>query len=270
MPLLLNKDNYYSPQADQEYMSHSQYLNFIDCEARAMAIINREWQQEPTEEMLVGSFLHAWNEGTLEQFALENPDIISSKGPTKGQLKAKFLFAQQMIDTLQSDPLCMLALEGEKELIMTGEFAGAPWKIKIDSYKRDKRRLVDLKTTRSITDLVWSNERWAKVGFIEAYHYTMQMAIYSEIERQNANSPNWPEPLIVAVSKETPPDKAIISLNDPAMIRRELNMIDANMPRILEVKAGLEKPERCERCEYCRSTKKLSSVMFYRDLEGGI
>jgi len=248
-------------------MSHSQYLKWLECEARTMAAINRTWQEPPNDNMLVGSYVHAWNEGAIGEFKELNPDIISQKGPTKGELKANFQFANRMIATLESDPFCMFVLQGEKEVIMTGEFAGTPWKIRIDSYDRAKRRLVDLKTTRNIYELVWSNERWAKVSFIEAYHYLTQLAIYAEIERLNAGSEDYPEPLIVAISKEDPPDKAIISLNDPDRIEKELAEIERNMPRILAVKQGLEEPARCNHCPYCRSTKKLDKVIFYTELE---
>ena len=265
--MALTKELYYSPEANWEYLSHSQYLNFLECESRTMAMLKGEWQEPPNDNLLVGSYLHSWNDNTIEEFKRNNPEIISQKGPTKGELKANFQFANRMIETLENDPFCMFVLQGEKEVIMTAEMFGTPWKIRIDSYDREKRRLVDLKSTRSITELVWSNERWAKVSFIEAYHYLTQLAIYSEVERINTGGRDYPEPLIVAVSKEEPPDKAIISLNDPARIQKELDAIESNMPRILAVKSGQEKPIRCERCAYCRSTKRLSKVMFYTELE---
>jgi len=265
--MVLNKDNYFSLEAEKYFLSNSQYGSWIDCEARTLAKINGLWTDEPTEEMLVGSMLHSWNDGTIEEFKQNNPDIYSSKGPTKGELKSKFLFVNQMINTLENDDFCMYALQGQKEVILTFEMFGCWWKIKIDSYQSDKR-LVDLKSTKSIRELVWSNERWAKVSFLEAYNYPRQMAIYCEGERIVRSGQNWIEPLIVAVSKEEPPDKAIISLNDPVRIEKELSDIERNMPRILAVKQGLEEPVRCNRCSYCRSTKKLDKVIFYTELEG--
>jgi len=262
----LTASNYYSLEADNEFMSNSLYKKFIDCEAMAMAYLHGEWIDPPNDNFVMGNYLHSWNSNELEQFKEDHPEMFSSKGPTKGELKASFQFANRMIATLESDPFCMFVLQGEKEVIMTGEFAGTPWKIRIDSYDRAKRRLVDLKTTRNIYELVWSNERYAKVSFIEAYHYMTQLAIYAEIERLNAGSENYPEPLIVAVSKEDPPDKAIISLNDPDRIQKELADIEENMPRILAVKSGQEKPVGCGHCAYCRQVKKISNVIFYREL----
>jgi len=262
----LSKENYYSQEANREYMSHSQYESFLKCPAATMAELNGERVEPANDNLLVGSFLHSWSDHTIEQFKEEHEEMFSTRGATKGQLKANFQFVNEMIATLENDPFCMFVLEGQKEVIMTAEMFGVPWKIRMDVYNPDKRRIIDLKTTRSINDLVWSEERWAKVSFLEAYHYASQMAIYAEIERLASGGTQWAEPLIVAVSKENPPDKAIISLNDSKMIQRELDLIEGNMPWILDIKSGKKEPTRCERCEYCRSTKKLNKVMFYTDI----
>lgn len=266
--LKLNNENYHSQEANRDYMSVSQYKSFLECEAETMAEINGEWVRPSSEALLVGSYVHAWNEGTIEQFKETHPEMFSSKGPTKGQLKANFLFANQMIATLENDPFCMYVLEGQKEVIMTAEMFGATWKIMMDSYQPEgkRRRITDLKTTKSITDLVWSPLVWEKVSFLEAYAYPLQLAVYNKVEQMVTGSSDYAEPLIVAISKETPPDKAIISLDDSQRIKAELHEVSLNMPRIIAVKSGLEKPNRCERCAYCRSTKKIDKVIYYRDL----
>lgn len=258
----LNRELYYSKEADLEYMSNSQYKDFLDCEAKAMAKLNREWIEPANDNLLVGSYVHSWNSFELDQFKEEHPEMFKKDGSPY----AKFLFADQMIATLENDPFCMFVLSGQKEVIMTAEMFGTPWKIRIDSYNPEKLRIVDLKTTRSINDLVWSNERWAKVSFIDAYNYPRQMAIYCEVERLTTGQAKWCEPLIVAVSKEEPPDKAIISLVDDARFEMELRHIEENLPRILAVKQGLEPPTRCEKCDYCRSTKKIDKVIHYTEL----
>jgi len=150
----LNKEVYYSPEANQKYMSVSQFNDFMECEAMAMAKIRGEYVPPPNIFFLVGSYIHAWNDGTIEQFKLDHEEMFSSKGPTKGQLKSEFQFANRMIETLQNDQLCMFALNGNKEVIMTGELAGCQWKIRMDVHNTSgKRRIVDLKSTKSINDL---------------------------------------------------------------------------------------------------------------------
>lgn len=260
---MLNEKNYYSVEMNKKYMSNSQYRDFLRCEEMALATIEGRWQPTPSTDFLVGSYVHAWNDGTLEQFKSSTPELFTQKG----ELRSNFQFANNMIETLENDLLCREFLTGEKEVIMTANFAGADWKIKIDSY-RENDAIVDLKTTRSIYELAWSAEHRRKVSFIEQFNYWLQVAVYSEVERLYKQRDNWTNAYIVAVSKETPPDKAIIALDDTGRIEFILNEIKENMPRILAVKEGLEKPTACGRCAYCRSNKVITEIISFRDLEG--
>lgn len=267
--LKLTEENYHSKEANTLFMSVSSYKNYLECEAMALASDRGEYKRTQSNECLVGSYLHAWNEGSgaLERFKANTPDMFSSKGPTKGNPKSDFLFADQMIETLQADPFCMYMLEGQKEVIMTAEFAGCMWKIKVDTYKPDDG-IIDLKTTKSIWETTWNAFYRCRMSFVEQYRYPLQMAVYCEVERLAHGRDEWLKPYIVAVSKENPyPDKAVISLDDPMRIKAELAEVERNMPRILAVKAGEVEPSRCGRCAYCRSINMISDIISYRDLE---
>ena len=52
----LNKKNYYSNEADWQYMSVSQFKTFQECEAATLAKLKEEWSPEsdPTA-LLVGN-----------------------------------------------------------------------------------------------------------------------------------------------------------------------------------------------------------------------
>jgi len=246
-------------------MSVSQYKDFLVCEAQTMAKLRGEWVPPINQNYQVGSYIHAWAEGPshLAEFIADNPSMFTKQGT----LRAEFRQADQMIATMADDPLCMFTLTGHKEVIMVGDLAGARWKIRMDVYNPEgKRRIVDLKTTRNITELIWSGERGCKVSFVDAYNYPLQMAVYAEIERQNSQSDNWAETYIVAVSKEDPPDKAVISMVDDARFARELYEVEQNMTRILAVKEGLMEPRRCGKCAWCRSTKRLKKVLHYSEI----
>lgn len=263
--LQLNSDNYYSSEANIEYWSNSQYKDFMSCEARAMAKL-RGWHEPASDALLIGSYVHAYFEGpeAFENFKANTPEIISSKGPTKGMLKSGFLIADQMINTLKNDPLCMFVLQGQKEVIMTMDFAGAKWKMKLDCYNPDRNRFSDIKTVQKIQKETWDSNN-GYVTFVEANGYVTQMALYAEAERRTKGRDGWIEPIIVAVSKEDPPDKAVITL-DGYDIQRELEAIQSNMPHLIEVKSGLIEPNRCENCRYCRKTKKLNKIVHYSEL----
>ena len=58
--MILTAENYFSKEADQEYLSVSQYKNFMGtigrpaCEAEAMAKLNGEWEMKKTTALMVG------------------------------------------------------------------------------------------------------------------------------------------------------------------------------------------------------------------------
>ena len=263
--LKLNKANYHSNEANFEYMSRSQYKGFAyECEAKEIAKLSGVWVDEPSIALEVGSYAHSWNDGTRREYVATHPGMFTKKLT----LREDYQVADKMIATLERDELAMYCLEGEKEVIITAQMFGATWKVMLDVQNNDRRRIVDLKTTKSITEHVWDEETRKKVSFVEAYQYPLQMAIYTEIERlaMGRDEGDWSKFLIVAVSKEKYPDKAVINMTDPERLIKELAQVEVNMPRILAVKMGAEEPVRCENCDYCRSTKQLTGAIHYSEL----
>jgi len=257
--LQLTAENYYSLEADQEYMSYSQYKEFRDCEARAMAKVWGGWEEPPSQAFLVGSYVHAYFEGTLKNFMVEHPEIFKRDGT----LKAEYKFADEMIDTILNDEMCVAALEGEKEKIVTFEFGGCMWKMKADVLNLEKRRIVHLKNISELGAKVWNNEKRYYELWLEAYGYIGQMALYQKGVQIAYNI--LVEPIILAVTKQDPPNKALIYFDDDRL-NWELSQIVFHLPRVLAVKNRQERPKRCERCKYCRETKKLRKLMHYSEL----
>ena len=79
----INKDNYYSSEADLNTMSVSQYKLWLKCERQALAKVRGEYKALETDAFLLGKYVHAFSEGTLEKFKEENPSLYSSQGKTK-------------------------------------------------------------------------------------------------------------------------------------------------------------------------------------------
>lgn len=262
--MLLTKENYFDLEVEREFMSRSQYLGFMACEAKEMAKLSGAWVEEKSEALLVGSYLHSWNEGTRSEFVADHPGMFTRSGG----LRAEYKQADVMISTLEADPLAMYMLQGDKELVFTAEFAGAKWKVMADIHNAERKRMVDLKSTRSIRGTEWNTELGYKANFIENYHYILQAALYCEIERLASGRPerDWLDFFLVAVSKEKVPDKEVIDLRDPERYLYELEMVQQNMPRVLAVKAGEVEPVRCERCDYCRATKHLTKAVHYTEI----
>lgn len=259
--LKLNNENYYSREADLVYMSNSQYKDFITCEAMAMAKLAGTWKEPSNDNLLLGSYVHSWLEGTLENFKKDNPSLFTKKG----DLYAQYRVADQMIEALKNDEFIMFVLQGQKEVIITAEFAGTWWKAKLDTYNPTGGRFADLKTVKAIRERHWDKKLGVYVSFAEAYGYLRQLSLYAELERLWVGRDHWLEPLIVAVSKEDPPDKEIIGVDTDRM-QMELDEIQQNMDRILLVKNGFEEPIRCGECRFCRETKKINRVVHYMDL----
>ncbi len=244
--LQLNEANYFSQEANWDYMSTSQYQDFTSpdegCEARAMATLKGEWEEPENKAFLVGSYVHAWAENKLREWIVEHPECCKRDG----SLKAEYVQANDMIERLKRDDFAMYMLtNGHHEVIVTAELFGEPFKTKVDVYAPELGRMIDLKTARSIRERHWDaeNRRW--VSFIEHYGYMTRTAIYGEVERLATGRDSWLSAYIVAVSKEEPPDLAVISLWDPDRWADELTVVRNNLPRILAVKSGQEEPRRC-------------------------
>lgn len=268
IPMELNKENYYSQEANLYFMSVSQFKGFVPayggCEARAMAVLHGEFVPEPVEAFLEGHYLHAWNEGVLHEFKASNPRLYSSRGSTAGQLKSNFKHCDKMIEALESDPLVMKTLAGEKEVIMTAKLFGIPWKIMLDSYQPEVGLFADLKAMKEIDGKFWNVGAGVYENFIDHYGYNVQMAVYAEVERLFNNQPEWLIPNLVVVTKQDPPDKEIIYF-DFDDIEQGLHIVSKHIDRVKEVKSGLVDPVRCGKCEYCRSTKKVDRIKHYSE-----
>ena len=260
----LTQENYYSQESCKEYMSVSQFKDFYGsnafkgCEFRALSVLEGKWMDEPSTAMKVGSYVDAYFEGTLDEYKAKNPDMFKRDGT----LKADFVKADQCIERVERDEYFMKFLSGDKQVIMTGEIGGMPWKIKMDSYIADTA-IVDLKVMASIRKLEWSETAGVKLDFIRNMGYDIQGAVYQEIVRQNTGKrlPFY----IAAVSKEKEPDIEIIQIEQD-LLDDALRLVEANVSRIADVKAFNVEPEKCGVCDCCRATKRLHKPIGVYDL----
>lgn len=250
---MLTNENYFSLENEMKYFGSSQFKSFMNCEAQTMAKLKGEYKQEQSTALLVGSYVDAHFDKSLDIFKAQHPEIFTKSG----DLKAEYRHAEYIIERIERDEMFMRYMNGGHQEIMTGELFGAPWKIKIDSYHKGKC-IVDLKTMKDFKP-IWQDGQ-GKIPFVEAWGYDIQAAIYQAIEGNNL-------PFFIAgATKERPePDIAIISIPQEE-IDIALDIVKAHIDRFKAVKAGEIEPHRCEECEYCRRTKKLSKIVNYKDL----
>ena len=265
--MVLTAENYYSREANEEYMSVSQFKDFsgtygkMACEFTAMEKLKERWKEPKSKALMVGSYVDSYFEGTLDSFKANNPELFKRDGG----LKAEYVKADEIIERIERDAYFMKYMGGEKQVIMTGELFGAKWKIKIDSYIPDVA-IVDLKVMASITRLEWVRDI-GYLDFVRYWGYDIQGAIYQEIVRQNTGK-KLPF-FIAAATKETEPDIRIIHVTDN-YLAEALNMVQMNMSRVLQVKSGDAEPDRCELCDCCRKNRVLTRPISITDLTADI
>lgn len=265
--MILTAENYFSPEADREYLSVSQYKKFVGslgrlgCEAEAMASLLGEWSEPKSTSLMVGSYVDAHFEGTLDIFKAQNPEIFTKQGT----LKAEYRRAEEVINRIERDEYFMKHMAGQKQVIMTGELFGAKWKIKMDSYFPDVL-IVDLKCMKSLREDNFVRD-YGHMEFIRYWGYDIQGAIYQKIVELNTGK-KLPFK-IAAASKEEYPDIEVIQV-EQSLMDEALVEVEKNVPNILALKNGEYAPVRCERCNYCRHTKVLTHSIWSSELLGDI
>ena len=265
--MVLTADNYYSAEANRQYMSVSQFKDFngtygkMACEFEAMEKLAGRWKPEPSTALLVGSYVDSYVEGTLDDFKIRNAEIFTQKG----ELKAPYKKAEEIIARIERDKYFMKYLSGEKQTIMTGELFGCDWKIKMDSYLPGKA-IVDLKVMASITDLKWVKDI-GYIDFVRYWGYDLQGAIYQKIVEINTGK-KLPF-FIAAVTKEVEPDIRIIQITQN-YLDEALTVIESNIRRVLSVKNGEVEPDRCDLCDCCKHNRVLKAPISIIDLTYGI
>ena len=263
----LTAKNYYSKEANLEYMSVSLFKDFagtygrIGCEHHAYEKLMGRWHDKPNDAMLIGSYVDAFVEGadSYLDFQKSHPEMFRNDGT----LYKKYAIAETVIQRIVRDEYFMAALSGDKQVIMTGEKFGTKWKCKIDSYI-PHQAIVDLKVIKDIYELKWVKDV-GYMDFIRYWGYDVQGAMYQELVFQNTGEklPFY----IAAVTKDECPDMEVIKI--PQYVLDEaIDKVWFHMPGILSVLHGEREPDRCEQCACCRETKKLSGYINLDELVG--
>ena len=268
----LNGKNYYSPKANQEFMSVSQFKNFQRCEAMAMAELKGEYERPKSKALLLGSFVDEMLTGTKKsqiQFVCDNFSELFQKSGKLSKLDeagrlavvtdyfddvfnadnkpyAEIVQALETIERIKKQPLMMQHFKSKHQVIMTGEIAGVPFKIKMDNYKPDEF-IADCKYMASLR----SPNMFEPM--VKYWGYDLQGAVYQEIVYQNTGK-RLPFYLDIA-TKETPAHLAVAEIKQYDL-DEALEKVKALAPRYQAIKNGEIQPTRCDEygCDYCTTT----------------
>ena len=281
----LTAENYFSLEADREFMSCSQFKVWDICQLQAYhRYVLFTIKQEDKKCFDEGHFTHAYFESreafrklihdNLETFTYEKGKGLDKKRVFYANYKKAIKACQRV----KKDEIFMWSIQGQSEKIYTGEFAGCNWKIKVDFVNDEGNpRFTDLKFMRSLSKREWleiyiddygiaqkfkEGEFWVKrkmdVKYYEFWDYWRRFSVYHKI-LSVATGKSY-IPILSAISKEDPPDFEVKSFDDEFRINMELNYIESKMPEILDVKLGRAEPKHCGVCAICRKYKKLTRI----------
>ena len=271
----ITEENYHSAEIDKAYMSFHTWAAFHGtlgvpaCEARAVAELNGEFEEDRSSDaFLLGGYVDAalvGDEGELDRYISEHPEMIVTRGERKGELQAKYMVANTMIERCRKDELFMDSLSGEHQAILVCMMFGVPIKCKIDSYVHGKA-ITDLKTSREIHKQFYIQD-FGHVDFISFYGYPFQLAFYREAVKIlfGETLPCF----IAVVSKSEYPEIKLVHIDDVSLFD-SLTEIKNSFENgsLIDVWKGNIEPIRCNKpeCHYCMATEVLTEPINYKDL----
>jgi hypothetical protein len=263
--LTLTNDNYYSADANKDYMSVSQFKDFagttchLSCEETALLKYQGLIPQFKSTSLLVGSYVDSYFEGTLDAFKADNPDIFKKTGD-KG-LKAEYLQAEEIIKRLERDNMFMDFMSGVKQKIMTANLFGVDWKIKMDSYLPNDK-IVDLKVIKDMNP-IWNPSTHSKVDFIHFWGYDIQGAIYQKVVELVTG---YRLPFYIAcATKEKITKYELIEVTQPHL-DAALEFVEQRIQHVVDVKNGVVPPSRCNECAHCLGSKTILAPITIDDI----
>lgn len=249
-PKELCTDEWY--YANKSYMSVSLWKKFNKCEVGGL----EDWSS-PTDAMLIGSYCDAYVEGTLDKFKENNPQIFSTRGNSKGELKADFKKAEEICRYIDNDEVLQQFLGGEKQQVFTGTIGGVPFKGKLDSYSKGIA-INDLKVVRTVTDSFGNY-----MDFITRWQYDLQLSCYQELVFQNTGEklPCY----IVAITKENPINSVVVNIPQNRL-DIALYQVESTIQRYWDIYNGKIEPAGCGVCNTCISKRKVTEIISLDDI----
>ena len=253
-----HKENYFSKEADLEYMSVSQWKLFNECEAKALATIKGQENATEKEAFLEGHLFEELVAGDAKLYLAQHPEMISSRGATAGQLKSNFKTVENSAKRFNDQKFFRNIIDKcEKQVILTGEIKGVKVKCCLDLFDKETNSIYDIKCMKDFKEQ-WSSKDKRYIPWYYANNYVLQLAVYREIVRQNFGEPK--EIALLAASKEKTPDITAPTFSSE-LLDLELEEFKNSVDYFDALKKGQTKmkPNRCECCDYCKSTKIINS-----------
>lgn len=251
--MVLTQQNYFSKEADMEYMSVSQYKLFKECGAKAKATILGQEDSTYKSAFLEGHLFEELVSGNPEQFMKEHPEIVSTRGATAGQLKSDFQKVVKAAEKFNSQKFFREIIDRcDKQVILTGKIEGVKVKCALDLFDKKTNSIYDIKCMKDFKEQ-WSTSEKAYTPWYYTYGYVLQLAVYREIVKQNFGAEPKQIGLIAATKEEVPDIQALRFNTD--LLDLELEDFKKNIKYYDAVKQGYAVPISCGCCDYCKKQK---------------
>lgn len=249
----LNEKNYHSEQSARAYLSASSIKHAKKCEYSFL----HPQRKEPKSAFIAGhlfELLVTDDKKGLEELYECHPEMVSSQGKTKGQLKTEFRDASTCSDRVRKQEFIRSLIDSaNKQMILTGQILGEPVRMMCDLVYDDW--IIDLKTAKDFKR-VWSDEHESYVEWWQGWNYPMQLWIYKEIARQNGIKINHTG--LIGVSKSNY-DISCIEFSNEVMKQAKADVLYV-VDRIKKIRSG-DEPYRCEKCPVCIKSKEIKGFM---------
>ena len=250
--MVLNQENYYSKEADMEYMSVSQWKLFNECEAKALAIIEGREDATYKDSFLEGQLFEAIVTGGKELFISKHPELISTRGTTAGQLKSEFKKVITSAEKFNEQNFFKNIIQKcDKQVILTGEICDVKVKCALDLFDKETNSIYDIKCMKDFKE-TWDKSEKCYKPWYYTYNYVLQLAVYRELVKQNFGEPK--EIGLISATKEDIPDIEALSFSSE-LLDLELENFKLKIKRYDNIKKGKIAPIQCNCCDYCKSIK---------------
>ena len=265
----LTHANYHSRESNTAYWSNSQFKEFLDCPARALAGLQGKYVRKPSAALAFGSLMDRALTAPdhLAEF-MRGPESIDADGASfffdaKGKPRdnANMRAYQAVLSRIKADPFLKDGLElWKKQTIFTGTISGLPWKVMLDFFvdSPGAETIIDLKNMSDLSE-DWAMDPLAgkrvKVPWYDAWGYFRSMAVYREVVRQNIGTA--PLVALFAFTKQEPPDAVSVSFDTQSAIDRfgrEVEFVTSRLPEFDAMKRGELPAPQCDKndCPWCR------------------
>lgn len=249
--MTLTPETYHSPQARAQWVSSSDIKRARRCEAQwYSSVCGKYIQDEEKPAFVYGHLFEAAVCGaSMDTISAAFPEIFSTRGPRKGEVKAEYLGALQLSEAVRRSPFLSALIDRcQKQVIFTGTIEGLPVRMMADLLDEDGS-IYDIKSARSFAP-VWDNDREEYREWWSVYDYPIQLWVYREIARQNGLT--VPRVGLIAGDKQNHDVQALTFGRETmaaagADTRYTLRRMDA-------ILSG-DAPQECGRCELCLSQK---------------